>query len=70
MIKKCSSTFFSIKPQKFTGIDYVVEGDYSSASYLLGAVAILGGKITVKNLFKNSKQGDKLILEILEKNGF
>nr|WP_302578474.1 3-phosphoshikimate 1-carboxyvinyltransferase [Methanobrevibacter arboriphilus] len=67
--KKCSSTFFSIKPQKFTAIDYVVEGDYSSASYLLGAVAILGGKITVKNLFKNSKQGDKLILEILEKMG-
>jgi len=67
--KKCSSTFFSIKPQNFTATDYVVEGDYSSASYLLGAVAILGGEITIKNLFKNSKQGDKLILDILEKMG-
>jgi 3-phosphoshikimate 1-carboxyvinyltransferase len=67
--KKCSSTFFSIKPQKYSATDYVVEGDYSSASYLLGTVAILGGKITVKNLFNDSKQGDKLILDILKKMG-
>ncbi len=63
--KKCSSTSFSIKPQKYKATDYTIEGDYSSASYLLGAVAILGGKITVKNLFKDSKQGDKLIINIL-----
>jgi len=67
--KKCSSTTFSIKPQKYKATGYVIEGDYSSASYLLGAVAILGGKITVKNLFGGSKQGDKLILDILEKMG-
>ncbi|MEA4957450.1 3-phosphoshikimate 1-carboxyvinyltransferase [bioreactor metagenome] len=67
--KKCSSTFFSIKPQKFISTNYTVEGDYSSASYLLGAIAVLGGKITVKNLFKDSKQGDKLILDILDKMG-
>ena len=67
--KKCSSTFFSIKPQKYIATDYVVEGDYSSASYLLGVVAVLGGKIVVKNLFEKSKQGDKLILDILEKMG-
>ena len=67
--KKSSSTFFSIKPQKYIATDYVIEGDYSSSSYLLGAVAILGRKITVKNLFKDSKQGDKLILDILKKMG-
>lgn len=67
--KKCSSTSFSIKPQKYKAIDYTIEGDYSSASYLLGAIAVLGGKITVKNLFSDSKQGDKLILNILEKMG-
>ena len=67
--KKCSSTSFSIKPQKYAATDYVIEGDYSSASYLLGAVSTLGGKITVKNLFQGSKQGDKLILDILEKMG-
>ncbi|RBQ22734.1 3-phosphoshikimate 1-carboxyvinyltransferase [Candidatus Methanobinarius endosymbioticus] len=67
--KKCSSTYFSIKPQKYIATDHVIEGDYSSASYLLGAIAILGGEITVKNLFKNSKQGDKLILDIIAKMG-
>ena len=41
-------------------------GDYSSASYLLAAIAINGGHARVLNLFKNSKQGDKLILEIFE----
>ncbi|KZX16536.1 3-phosphoshikimate 1-carboxyvinyltransferase [Methanobrevibacter cuticularis] len=67
--KKCSSTSFFIKPQKYIATDYVIEGDYSSASYLLGAIAILGGEIKVKNLFKDSKQGDKLILAILEDMG-
>lgn len=67
--KKCSSTSFSIKSQKYKATDYVIEGDYSSASYLLGTVAVLGGEITVKNLFSDSKQGDKLILVILEKMG-
>ncbi|MDR2873386.1 MAG: 3-phosphoshikimate 1-carboxyvinyltransferase [Methanobrevibacter sp.] len=60
---------FIIKPQKYQGTDFEVEGDYSSSSYLLAAVAICGGKITMRNLFKESKQGDKLILDILEKLG-
>ncbi|MDR0900447.1 MAG: 3-phosphoshikimate 1-carboxyvinyltransferase [Methanobrevibacter sp.] len=67
--KKCFSTYFSIKPQKYMATDYVVEGDYSSASYLLGAIAILGGEIKIKNLFKDSKQGDKFILDILKQMG-
>jgi 3-phosphoshikimate 1-carboxyvinyltransferase len=66
---KDDSIFFIVKPQKYYSSDFIVEGDYSSASYILSAVAILGGKITIKNLFKDSKQGDKLILEILKKMG-
>ncbi|MCC7554004.1 MAG: 3-phosphoshikimate 1-carboxyvinyltransferase [Methanobacteriaceae archaeon] len=60
---------FKIKPQNYISSDYVVEGDYSSASYLLATVAILGGKIKINNLFKDSNQGDKVILEILKKMG-
>ncbi|MDR0912831.1 MAG: 3-phosphoshikimate 1-carboxyvinyltransferase [Methanobrevibacter sp.] len=67
--KKCASTFFKIKPQKYISREYTVEGDFSSASYPLSLVAIMGGEIRVNNLFKDSKQGDKLILEILEKMG-
>jgi len=66
---KCITHMFRVEPQKYIATDYTVEGDYSSASYLLGAVAIYGGEITVKNLFKNSKQGDKLIIDILKKMG-
>ncbi|MCK9150819.1 3-phosphoshikimate 1-carboxyvinyltransferase [Methanobacterium alcaliphilum] len=59
------SKIFKVNPQNYKSTDYTIEGDYSSASYLAGAAAILGSEITIKNLFKDSKQGDKLILDIL-----
>ena len=43
---------------------YVIEGDWSNASFWLVAGAI-GGNITVKNLNLESKQGDKAIVDIL-----
>lgn len=70
--KKENSEFevkFIIPTQKYTSTDYIVEGDYSSASYLLATVSIAGGEITVQNLFKDSKQGDKLIIDILKDMG-
>ncbi|HIH61272.1 MAG TPA: 3-phosphoshikimate 1-carboxyvinyltransferase [Methanobacteriales archaeon] len=60
---------FYVEPGEYIGRDYQVEGDYSSASYLLGAVAAVGGKLTVKNLPMDSKQGDRIILDILEGMG-
>ena len=36
---------------------------------MLAAVAIYGGKAKILNLFKDSKQGDKLILDILRQMG-
>ncbi len=62
-------TKFIIPTQKYNSTNYTVEGDYSSASYLLATCAIAGGEITVQNLFKDSKQGDKLIIDILENMG-
>lgn len=55
--------------QTYQSQDYTIEGDYSSASYLLGAAAILEGEVTVRNLFKDSKQGDKIIVDILKSMG-
>ncbi len=55
--------------QKYDFKDYTVPGDFSSASYLLAAAAMTNGsEITVKNLFP-SKQGDKVIIEILRQMG-
>lgn len=67
--KNCRIDEFKISKQEYKSCDYVVEGDYSSASYLLAAVAIYGGKAKILNLFKDSKQGDKLILDILRQMG-
>ena len=67
--QSCRIDEFKVRKQHYTPCDYTVEGDYSSASYLLAAIAIYGGHAKVLNLFKGSKQGDKVILEILEKMG-
>ena len=65
----CLGVKFNVKPQKYIASDYIVEGDFSSASYLLAATAIAGGYVKVENLFSDSKQGDKFILNILEEMG-
>lgn len=49
--------------------DYMIPGDFSSASYLLTAGALVpGADITLAGLFP-SAQGDSAIVEILEKAG-
>jgi len=60
---------FHIEPQMYRSIDYTVEGDYSSASYIIAAAACLDSDVTIKNLMNNSKQGDKLILDIVKGMG-
>ncbi|MDP8162328.1 3-phosphoshikimate 1-carboxyvinyltransferase [Pasteurella skyensis] len=47
---------------------YLVEGDASSASYFLAAAAIKG-KVKVTGICKNSIQGDRLFVDVLEKMG-
>jgi 3-phosphoshikimate 1-carboxyvinyltransferase len=60
---------FHLDKHKYHARNYTIEGDYSSASYLLSAAAILEGEVTVQNLFKDSKQGDKIIVDILKSMG-
>lgn len=67
--QSCRIDEFKVTKQDYYPCDYTVEGDYSSASYLLALIAINGGKAKIKNLFRNSKQGDKLILDILQQMG-
>lgn len=68
-LQGCRIDEFIVRKQDYTSCDYTVEGDYSSASYLLALIAINGGKAKIKNLFRDSKQGDKYILDILQKMG-
>ena len=55
--------------QVYAAADYTVEGDYSSAAFLLAAAAVTESDVTVKNLFSDSKQADKKIVEILQAMG-
>jgi 3-phosphoshikimate 1-carboxyvinyltransferase len=59
---------FETAKQRYRAADYYVEGDWSSASYLLAAGAV-GGETGVENLNPGSLQGDRRILDILKEMG-
>jgi 3-phosphoshikimate 1-carboxyvinyltransferase len=61
---------FTVKwGQCYHGREYVIEGDYSNATYFFGAAAITRGRIRVTNLNPNSVQGDMKFLDFLEMMG-
>ncbi|VFP81116.1 3-phosphoshikimate 1-carboxyvinyltransferase [Buchnera aphidicola (Cinara kochiana kochiana)] len=48
---------------------FLVESDVSSATYFLAAAAIKGGCVKIRNMKKNSIQGDISFVDVLEKMG-
>jgi 3-phosphoshikimate 1-carboxyvinyltransferase len=60
--------FFTGDFRQYKTADYTVEGDWSTASYLLAAGAMTGS-IEVTGLNLNSIQGDRVILNLLSKMG-
>lgn len=67
-VAKLNQGYYISCPQKYVGLDFFVEGDWSQAAFFLVAGAV-GGNIVAKNLKINSLQGDKAIVEILYKMG-
>jgi len=59
---------FEVARQSYRPARYMVEGDWSSASYLL-ALGALSGDITVNNLNPKSLQGDKVLAHFLQDMG-
>jgi 3-phosphoshikimate 1-carboxyvinyltransferase len=55
--------------QKYVSIDYSVEGDYSSSAFILAAASLLGSEVVVEDLYSESKQGDRAIVNILKEMG-
>lgn len=54
---------FEIEPnQSYVPKDAIVEGDYSQGCAFIGA-GIVGGKVRINNLIKNSVQGDKKFID-------
>ncbi|WP_185964308.1 3-phosphoshikimate 1-carboxyvinyltransferase [Aliikangiella marina] len=61
---------FYVPPgQKYQGIDFMISPDPVSSSYFMGAAAISGGEILLKNFDKNSLQGEAGFYQVLEKMG-
>ncbi len=59
---------FETLSQTYKPTKYIVEGDWSSASYLL-ALGALSGEVEIENLNPASLQGDKVILDFLKDMG-
>jgi len=59
---------FQVSKQAYRPTKYRVEGDWSSASYLL-ALGAVSGEVTVDNLNPESLQGDKILLDFLKDMG-
>lgn len=60
---------FEIKPQIYQSRRYVVEGDWSSASYFFAIAALHPRNLVIKNLKINSLQGDSKFPKLLETMG-
>jgi len=61
-------TFIVKGNQKYKAADYTVEGDFSQAAFWLAAGA-LGSDVTCRGLDMGSMQGDKSVLDIMNKMG-
>jgi 3-phosphoshikimate 1-carboxyvinyltransferase len=59
---------FVVAPQRYQPARFEVEGDWSSASYLL-AMGAACGEVAVENLSTSSLQGDRVVLEFLRSMG-
>lgn len=68
IINKDYKEFIIKGNQSYKAFDYTVEGDYSQGAFFLCANA-LGNKVISKGLDLNSLQGDKEVIEILERMG-
>ncbi len=59
---------YRVEGQAYSPADVTVEGDWSSAAYLLAAGA-LSGEVSVDNLNPDSVQADRAILDVLKAMG-
>lgn len=71
LVKRMRSGYYTIPiPQRYHARDYVIEPDFSTASYFFAAAAVTGGEVTIQPVNrKESKQGDVEFLMVLEKMG-
>jgi 3-phosphoshikimate 1-carboxyvinyltransferase len=60
---------FVISRGRYQAKDYLIEGDATAAGYFWGAAAVAGGSVTVDNVGRAARQGDKRLMNVLEHMG-
>lgn len=69
-VKREAYSRFTVTPrQHYQAQNYIIPGDWSSASYFIAAAAIAPGTVTIKGLDLEEKTGEAQFLNILEKMG-
>jgi len=68
-VEQRSQGLVRIRGDRLRREEYVVEGDDSSSSYWLAAAAATGGEMTIRGLARDSIQGDRGFIAILERMG-
>lgn len=58
------SEFEVASGQEYRAADFSVPADFSSASFIIAAVAMMGGRVRIENLDASLPQGDAHIIEI------
>jgi 3-phosphoshikimate 1-carboxyvinyltransferase len=69
VVNQAYKTITVAAPQPYRGREYLVEGDFSSASFLFLTAAVLGSTVRVEGLNRESVQGDKRFLDLLARMG-
>ena len=67
--KKGYSEFEVPSGQEYRATDFTVPADFSSASFVVAAVAMVGGRVRIENLDSSLPQGDARIMEIVKLMG-
>lgn len=62
-------TFRIFGNQQYKPFTKTIPGDFSSASYLIAAAALLPGHVAIKGLNMQDSQGDKRLISILQQMG-
>jgi len=61
---------FNVSPgQMYLPREYEVEGDYSSAAFLVAAALVTGSEVEIEGLRSDTSQGDAELIRIVEKMG-
>ncbi len=60
---------FHLRPSRLAADEVTVEADFSAVAYPAAAAMLSGGKVLVEGPRSDSRQGDRLFLDLLEKMG-